>query len=389
MTEISRFWNGLVTGDAATEAPYDAPTEFSKVLMSIAGAMGIPTNLGGVYGAELNALSVSGAATPLTVASGRALVYGTWYEADASVSVAIPTPGGATRIDRIVLRKSWVAQTVRVTRIEGVEGGGTPALTQVAGTTWDIPLAQASTTTLGVITLTDQREFVPLLHNPTIQGVVRAGSGLTIPAHTLTGNITGSGSPLLSSLGANLISTLSGQNVPMVISQQKLSVAAAQVICPTTAPSDYTSCVVRIYATSDIGGAGADWMTVKINNDGNANQYAEWYSYMAGTAALTGTDAPSLASQPHCGLVTRSAFDNANAPAAGSIIWLTCLQGSWQVNWWGLSWAPYGSTIAGASRAIALFGGQYQGTSGQPSLYFTIPGGNFRKNSTFTVEALK
>lgn len=160
MTERSRFWDGVAVGDA-TEAPYDASTEFAAVLRSICGANGVATNLGGVFDNELNELAVSGASSPLSVASGRALAYGNWYESDAAVSVVVPTPAASTRIDRIVLRKDWTAQTVRITRIAGVEGGGAPSLVQIAGTTWDTPLAQASITTGGVITLTDQREFIP------------------------------------------------------------------------------------------------------------------------------------------------------------------------------------------------------------------------------------
>lgn len=160
MTERSRFWDGVATGDA-TEAPYDAPTEFAAVLRSLSGAASVTTNLGGVFDAELNELAVTGATSPVSVASGRALAYGNWYESDAAVNVAIPTPAASTRIDRIVLRKDWTAQTVRITRIAGVEGGAAPALVQIAGTTWDTPLAQASITTGGAITLTDQREFIP------------------------------------------------------------------------------------------------------------------------------------------------------------------------------------------------------------------------------------
>lgn len=169
MTQVSRFWNGTTLGDA-TDAPYDADTEFSKVLMSIAGAAGITTNLSGVFRNELNQLAVTGVVTPVSVNTGRALTWGTWYENDVATTVAIPSPAGATRIDRIVLRKDWAAQTVRVTRIVGVEGGAAPALVQIAGTTWDEPLAQVSVTTGGVITVTDQREFMGSAGFPTPSG---------------------------------------------------------------------------------------------------------------------------------------------------------------------------------------------------------------------------
>lgn len=114
----------------------------------------------GVLFGVLNALAVSGTSSPVSVASGAAVVYGYPYTNDASTTVAIATPTTATRIDRIVLRASWAAQTVRITRIAGTEGSGSaPAMTQTAGTTWDIPLATVSITTGGVITVTDARVY--------------------------------------------------------------------------------------------------------------------------------------------------------------------------------------------------------------------------------------
>src|SRR3990167_671738 len=159
MTETSRFWNGTTVGDASS-APYDGPTEFAQAEMALSGSV-VKTNKGGVWYDDLNKLAVtSPAANTLRVATGHAHVYGTWYENDANVDVTIATPSGATRIDRVVLRKDWNTQTVRVTLIAGTEGGGAPALTQSIGVTWDFPLAQASITTGGVITLTDQRVFL-------------------------------------------------------------------------------------------------------------------------------------------------------------------------------------------------------------------------------------
>lgn len=159
MTERSRFWDGLTTGDA-TDAPYDASTKYAAVQSSLAHAAGM-TNQGGVFPNQLNKLAptaAGGNASPVLVDTGRALVHGQWYENDASISTAIPTPGGATRIDRLVLRKSWASETVRLTLIAGVEGGSEPALTQSLGVTWDIPICSISITTGGVITLTDERE---------------------------------------------------------------------------------------------------------------------------------------------------------------------------------------------------------------------------------------
>lgn len=161
MTEISKFWNGTTVGDAATEAPYDAPTEFALVLAALAVSMG-DANKGGVWIDDLSELAATNpSSTTVRIASGRALVYGNWYENTANVDTTPAAPAASTRIDRYVLRKDWAAQTVRITRIAGTEGGGAPALVQSAGVTWDYPIAQASTTTGGVVTLTDQRTFIP------------------------------------------------------------------------------------------------------------------------------------------------------------------------------------------------------------------------------------
>lgn len=154
MVERSRFWDGTVLGDA-TVAPYDAATEFSEVMLAIAGDYP-DANKGGVLGL-LSLAVTSPSANTVRVAAGQALVWGTWYENTANLDFTIPTPAGSTRIDRIVLRKSWAAQTVRLVRIAGAEGGSAPAMTQTAGTTWDIPIITVSITTGGTMTITDVR----------------------------------------------------------------------------------------------------------------------------------------------------------------------------------------------------------------------------------------
>lgn len=161
MAESSAVWDGTATGDA-TVAPYDAGTEFASYVRGWARLDDISSNFGGVIAGALNALAVTaaGSVSPASVNTGRAINIGTWYENTAAVSVTIPTPSVSTRVDRIVLRKDWTLQTVRVTRIAGVEGGGTPALVQSLGTTWDMPLATCSITTGGVVTVTDGREYV-------------------------------------------------------------------------------------------------------------------------------------------------------------------------------------------------------------------------------------
>ena len=81
--------------------------------------------------------SVGGANT-YNINTGGAMVDGKPYHNTATVGVNIPSAvgGGNTRIDRIVLRADWTAQTVRITRIAGTDEASptAPAITQTPGT---------------------------------------------------------------------------------------------------------------------------------------------------------------------------------------------------------------------------------------------------------------
>lgn len=153
MTESSIFWTTGSTGDGAS--PYTQAQCILWLRQTFCGA-----DNEGVLKDYLNELATTGASSPVATNTGGAYVYGFPYNNSVSVNTAIPTPSSNTRIDLIVLRASWAAQTIRITRIAGSEGGGAPSLTQTDGTTWDIPLAQASITTGGTITVTDTREFL-------------------------------------------------------------------------------------------------------------------------------------------------------------------------------------------------------------------------------------
>lgn len=208
MAESSRFWTTSGTGDGPGGG-YSAANfnEFVRhAFMTDPATEGVLRGIGGN-------LAVTGASSPVAVASGSALVYGFFYASDASVNVTIPTPTTSTRIDRIVLRVSWAAQTVRIVRIAGTEGGGAPALTQTANTTWDIPLAQVSITTGGVITLTDQRTYIkaPGVYQ-WLQAALTINGALTVNgAATATGTVSGSSL----NVDGNFYSTLSGGVNPL------------------------------------------------------------------------------------------------------------------------------------------------------------------------------
>jgi hypothetical protein len=155
MTERSLFWDGTA-GDGG---PYNQTHMMDIFFNTILGSRGDQ----GVLYNWLDGLEVTGIASPVNVAAGGAVVYGMFYESDAAVSVAVPTPASdKARYDRIVLRRDWVLQTVRIARITSTEEADptAPTLTQTAGVTWEIPLALLYIDDAGVITVTDEREYV-------------------------------------------------------------------------------------------------------------------------------------------------------------------------------------------------------------------------------------
>jgi hypothetical protein len=178
--EASRFWTTGGAGDGASTYTAANFAQFVRETFLTA-----PASEGVLYGIGNN-LAVSGATSPVAVNTGSALVYGIFYTNDASVNVTIATPASSTRVDVIVLRVSWAAQTVRITRVAGTEGAGVPAITQVANTTWDIPLANVSITTGGAITLTDRRTYVK---HPGVYGWLQQANTWT-GNQTVTGNVT-------------------------------------------------------------------------------------------------------------------------------------------------------------------------------------------------------
>lgn len=177
MAEQAYLFTTNGTGDGSAGG-YTAANFFEIYRSLFTGAQA--TNKGGVAADFGGKLAVTGATSPVAVADGFALVYGIPYSNSASVNVAIPTPASATRIDRIVLRASYSAQTVRITRIAGVEGAGSaPAMTQSAGVTWDIPLATVSITTGGAVTVTDAREWLRVVGDSGIATAKIADSAVT------------------------------------------------------------------------------------------------------------------------------------------------------------------------------------------------------------------
>lgn len=77
-------------------------------------------------------LAVTSAANQVTVASGGAWVFGTWYPNTSSVNVAVTSPSVGTTGLRVTARADWVAKTVRATVTKNTDGtSAVPAATQI------------------------------------------------------------------------------------------------------------------------------------------------------------------------------------------------------------------------------------------------------------------
>ncbi|MET8113822.1 hypothetical protein [Streptomyces prasinus] len=103
--------------------------------------------------ASSTALKVSGSGTTtVTVAPGPAFVNGFYYHNDAAKNLPVTAnPGGAARIDYVVLRASM--STKKVTAEYKPGGTTAPTLTQDEAGAWEIPLAQC-TVAAGASTVT-------------------------------------------------------------------------------------------------------------------------------------------------------------------------------------------------------------------------------------------
>jgi len=155
MAERSRFWDGIILGDAVAVGQTHLHDQFFRSVINGTG------NRGPLFGWR-NDMLVSGGSSPLSVAAGGGCVYGMLYDSDAAVSVSIPTPSsGLSRYDLVVLRRDWSVQQVRIARVAGVAAlvPAVPALTKTAGTIWEVPLATLLIDDAGTIVATDTREF--------------------------------------------------------------------------------------------------------------------------------------------------------------------------------------------------------------------------------------
>lgn len=134
MTEYSLFWTTSGNGDGVVTGY--SPEQFWRLFRALFGGDGVALD----YGSELETTLAGGVAT---VAAGAAIVGGVPYTNDADADVTIADPTSQNRRDRIVLRASWPAQTVRAVQLAGTEGSGAlPVLTQTQGGIYEVEVAR-------------------------------------------------------------------------------------------------------------------------------------------------------------------------------------------------------------------------------------------------------
>ncbi len=166
MTEKSYFYTHGTGGDS-TYSPYNR-VEFNAYMMSRSvgnetGMFVIPN-----YLSDLKVETGGTLVSSVSVSPGAAIINGVLYQSDSPISVNIPRTVSTTavRIDYIVLRVDYIAQTVRVARLEGTEDTTitAPILTQVTGSIWEELLAwvyiDPATDTVALSDIFDNRQFL-------------------------------------------------------------------------------------------------------------------------------------------------------------------------------------------------------------------------------------
>lgn len=146
MTQYSQPWGGTSVGHA-TRAPYtdEEWAEMYRFLLRANHAdVGPLYGSGGIADSGLTVQQTTVASTTVDITAGTALVRGRWYRSDATVNLAVASNiSGNPRIDTIILRADYLAQTITLVTLQGTAAPSpvAPTLTQSDGITWEVPLA--------------------------------------------------------------------------------------------------------------------------------------------------------------------------------------------------------------------------------------------------------
>ncbi len=173
----SWLWTTSSSGDGSATYTQADWTNICKILGGAGGSQGVVPNYMNCYSAACETGTV-------IINTGGAIVDGKPHLCSTAGSVAISAPVSGTRIDRITLRAMWNAgdaspATVRIYCLAGSDPGGAPtvpAMTQVSGSTWDVPLYKVTVNTASTITaLVDERYYSSC-------GIAVSGCGVEVGA---------------------------------------------------------------------------------------------------------------------------------------------------------------------------------------------------------------
>lgn len=155
MTEKSYFWDGTVTGDAVY-APYDKE-EFNLYVTAWCYSSGSDILVVPNYLEDLNPTPYPNSQS-VSIAPGAAIIKGYLYKLTANKSFSIVTPT-TRRIDSIVLRVDYRAQTVRLALKEGTTTS-LPPLVQIVNDTWEEEIIRVFSDSNGTLVIEDRRKFL-------------------------------------------------------------------------------------------------------------------------------------------------------------------------------------------------------------------------------------
>lgn len=150
MTEKSYPWGGETIGDCGPYTNEEWSDMYRRMFIHAGPNGSFLYNLG-------NLLEVTApAGTTIRINTGYANVHGVFYINSASVDLTVVQPGSGSNYYRVVLRKDWSAQTVRLA-LTDPDTVSFPAVEQVDGDIWEISLAGVQITSAGAVTITDER----------------------------------------------------------------------------------------------------------------------------------------------------------------------------------------------------------------------------------------
>lgn len=149
MTEYYRIFDN----QTITEA------QLAEFFHKIMAKDGVLANLGD---SMLAVIQATPAAMSVVVGTGDAWIQGAWYQNSAAKTLTVTTAHASlSRIDRVVLRLDWAANTIGVVMLDGTAGSGIPTPLTQNSSTWEISLAKVTVaggaTSILTANITDER----------------------------------------------------------------------------------------------------------------------------------------------------------------------------------------------------------------------------------------